>query len=268
MQANDTDRARDALNTIPPDLPRDQWVKAGMAFHAAGGGFDDFDQWSAQADTYNAQACRATFRSFKTAPGGVGAGALFGMARDHGWQDGTASPRPAPTRPTTKSTEPPRKPAPGMGAREVYDRCEPATNQHPYIAAKRAAGVPLDALRVVPAGDPLRIMGESMAEALVVPCMATDGTLSTLQLIPPPDVAARLKAADKPGKLNLRGHSVQGWFTVGELVPGGVVYIVEGIGQAWACWQATGAAAVVCFGAGNIGKVAQALRLNLSLIHI
>ncbi|MBK7051616.1 MAG: PriCT-2 domain-containing protein [Rhodoferax sp.] len=51
MQANDTDRARDALNTIPPDLPRDQWVKAGMAFHAAGGGFDDFDQWSAQADT-------------------------------------------------------------------------------------------------------------------------------------------------------------------------------------------------------------------------
>jgi putative DNA primase/helicase len=117
-------------------------------------------------------------------------------------------------------------------------------------------------LRVVPAGDPLRIMGESMAEALVVPCMATDGTLSTLQLIPPPDVAANLKAADKPGKLNLRGHSVQGWFTVGELVPGGVVYIVEGIGQAWACWQATGAAAVVCFGAGNMGKVAQALRQN------
>jgi hypothetical protein len=262
MQANDTDRARDALYSIPSDLPRDQWVKAGMAFHAAGGGFDDFNQWSAQADTYNAQACRATFRSFKTAPGGVGAGALFGMARDHGWQDGTASPRPAPTRPTTKSTEPPRKPAPGMGAREVYDRCEPATNQHPYIAAKRAAGVPLDALRVVPAGDPLRIMGESMAEALVVPCMATDGTLSTLQLIPPPDVAANLKAADKPGKLNLRGHSVQGWFTVGELVPGGVVYIVEGIGQAWAVWQATGAAAVVCFGASNMGKVAQALRQN------
>ncbi|MBK7053188.1 MAG: hypothetical protein IPH54_22455 [Rhodoferax sp.] len=48
---------------------------------------------------------------------------------------------------------------------------------------------------------------------------------------------------------------MQGWFTVGELVPGGVVYIVEGIGQAWAVWQATGAA-VVCFGASNMGKVA------------
>ncbi len=259
LNGHNPDRARDALHSIPPDLPRDQWVKAGMAAHAAGLTFDDFDTWSAQADSYNAQACRATFRSFKTAPGGVGAGALFGMARDHGWAEGNSTPRPAPER-VTRPVEPPHKPAPGMGASEIYNRCEPATNGHPYITAKRAAGVPLDALRVVPDGDPLRIMGESMAGALVVPCMATDGTLSTLQLIPPPDVVARLKAADKPSKLNLPGHSVQGWFTVGTIAPGGVVYIVEGIGQAWACWQATGAAAVVCFGAGNMGKVAQALR--------
>ena len=45
-------------------------------------------------------------------------------------------------------------------------------------------------------------------------------------------------------------------FTVGVLEPGGVAYIVEGLGQAWACWQATGAAAVVCFGAGNMRRVA------------
>ena len=49
-------------------------------------------------------------------------------------------------------------------------------------------------------------------------------------------------------------------FTVGSIEPGGVAYIVEGIGQAWACWQAAGAAAVVCFGAGNMGKVAATLR--------
>jgi hypothetical protein len=266
LNGHNPERARDALHSIPADLPRDQWVKAGMAFHAAGGGFDDFDTWSAQAESYNAQACRATYRSFKTAPGGVTAGALFGMARDHGWTeshqgkvsiDYEALMR---KKPAAKPIEPPRKPAPGMGAAEVYTRCELATNAHPYIAAKRAAGVPLDDLRVVPANDPLRIMGESMAGALVVPCMAIDGTLSTLQLIPPPDVAARLKANDKPGKLNLPGCKVEGWFTLGTIAPGGVVYIVEGIGQGWACWQATGAAAVVCFGAGNMGKVATALR--------
>jgi hypothetical protein len=263
---SDTDRARDALHSIPPDCDRAAWVKTGMAFHAAGGDFGTFNEWSAPAGNYNAQACKATWRSFKTAPGGVGAGALFGMARDHGWTEQGKAPIDVSgllrSQPTAKPAEPPRKPAPGMGASEVYERCQPATNQHPYIVAKRAAGVPLEALRVVPDGDPLRIMGESMAGALVVPCMAIDGTLSTLQLIPPPDVAARLKAAGKPGKLNLPGHSLQGWFTVGTIETGQTVYIVEGIGQAWACWQATGAAAVVCFGAGNMGKVATALRQN------
>jgi RecA-family ATPase len=252
--SNDTDRARDALQAIPPDCDRGAWVKTGMAFHAAGGDFDTFDQWSAPAENYNAQACRATWRSFKTAPGGVGAGALFGMARDAGWTEGNASPRPAPARATPKPTP---KPAPTVNADAVWSRCEPATAAHAYIVQKQ--GNP-QGLRVVPAADQLRIMGESMAGALVVPCMAADGTLSTLQLIPPPDVAQRLKAAGKPGKLNLPGCPVQGWFTVGTIAPGGTAYIVEGIGQAWACWQATGAAAVVAFGAGNMGKVATALR--------
>lgn len=264
LNGHNPDRARDALHAIPPDCDRAAWVKTGMAFHAAGGDFDTFNDWSAGADSYNAQAARATWRSFKTAPGGVGAGALFGMARDHGWTEGaqqTARPFEAPSKPASQP-EPQRKPAPGMAATDVWNRCQPATNNHPYLVQKGAAGVPLQALRVVPDSDPLRIMGESMAGALVVPCMALDGSLSTLQLIPPPDVAARLKAAGKPGKLNLPGHSVQGWFTVGEVVPGGLVYVVEGIGQAWAVWQATGAAAVVAFGAGNMGKVAAALRQN------
>ena len=33
---DDIERARDALYAIPADLPRDDWVKAGMAAHAAG----------------------------------------------------------------------------------------------------------------------------------------------------------------------------------------------------------------------------------------
>ena len=118
---------------------------------------------------------------------------------------------------------------------------------------------PLGGLRVVPAGDALRIAGEPMAGALVVPCWDGD-KLATLQFIAVGDTAARLKAAGKPTKLNLPGASVKGWHTVGELVPGGVVHVVEGIGQAWAVWQATGAAAVVCFGWGNVGRVATDLR--------
>lgn len=267
MQTNDTARARDALFSIPADLSRPEWVRVLMAAHASGISQSDADEWSKQGADYNAQAFRATWRSFKAAPGGVGMGTLIAIAKEHGFDESHQRQemdfsdllKQAP-KATTKPQEPPKAPRPGMSASEVWGRCEPATVGHAYILAKRAAGVPLENLRVVPVGDSLRIMGESMAGALVVPCMAIDGTLSTLQLIPPPDIAARLKAADKPGKLNLPGHSVQGWFTVGTIEPGGVVHIVEGIGQAWACWQATGAAAVVCFGAGNMGKVAAALR--------
>lgn len=245
---NGHDRASDALFSIPPDLPRDSWVKTGMAFHAAGGDFAVFDSWSSPAGNYNAQACRATWRSFKAAPGGVGAATLFGMARDHGWQDGNATPRQAPAKPATKPVEPPRKPTPGNSASELFGRFEPATNEHGYIAAKQAAGVPLDSLRVVPMDSPLRISGQSMAGYLVVPAHAPDGTLQSLQFIPP--------AGGK--KLNLPGASMAGAsFTIGT---DGPVYLCEGAGQAWAIWQASGHRAVCCFGWGNTRKVAAELR--------
>jgi len=255
---NDTDRAIDALHAIPPDLERDYWVRAGMAAQAAGLDFEAFNDWSAGGGNYSETAARETWRSFK--PGkGVGAGTLYRMAAEHGWRMNGDKSQSKP-KPLARPIEAPAKPRPGMGAAEIWERCEAATNVHPYIAKKNAAGVSLYKLRVVPAGDSLTIQGERMAGALVVPVMQPDGTVSSLQFIAPPDIAERLKAKGKPDKLNLPGHAVQGWFTVGELVPGAVAYIVEGIGQAWACWQATGAAAVVSFGAGNMGKVAKMLR--------
>jgi hypothetical protein len=258
MAAAPIERARDALRSIPPDLPRDDWVKAGMAAHAAGLGFDDFDQWSAGADTYDARAARDTWRSFK--PGkGLGAGSLFRMAAENGWRMGEGKPQQRPVQAPRKAAAPERKPAPGMSPAEVWSRCEAATTAHPYVQAKSAVGAPLDTLRVLPADDRLRIMGESMAGALVVPCWDGD-TLATLQFIAVGDAAARLKAAGKTSKLNLPGASVKGWFTVGDVVPGGVVYVCEGVGAAWACWQATGAASVVALGSGNIARVAADLR--------
>ena len=258
LNGNDTERARAALHAIPADLPRPDWVQVGMAAHAAGLPFEDWRDWSAQAESYNAQACRATWRSFKDGKG-IGAGTLFARAREHGWQDGDK--RPPETKPLARPTEAPAKPLAGMGATEIWNRCEAATNAHPYIVKKGAAGVPIDGLRVLPADDGLTMLGERMAGALVVPVMQPDGKLSSLQLIAPPDVAERLKAKGMNDKPNLSGHSLgSGRFVVGELVPGGVAYICEGIGTAWACWQATGAAAVVCFGSGRVRAVAAELR--------
>ena len=247
----DAAKAIDALHSIPPDLPREEWVRVAMGVQAAGLDFGTFDAWSAAAGNYDARAAADTWRSIK--PGkGVGAGTLFRMAREHGWRSDKPQPQHRPQQALRPAVVPPRKPAPGMNPAEVWARCEPASAQHPYLLAKGAEGVPLDQLRVLPAGDPLRIAGQSMAGALVVPAFAPDGTLQSLQFIPAPGAGK---------KLNLPGASMTGAsFTVGEVAPGAPIALCEGVGQAWACWQATGHPAVVAFGWGNVRKVAEALR--------
>ena len=85
----------------------------------------------------------------------------------------------------------------------------------------------------------------------MVPVRSFTGELRSLQFIPPPETGK---------KLNLPGAPVDGVFVVGELKPGATVFVVEGIGQAWACWKATGNAAVVAFGWGRVHAVAESLK--------
>ena len=145
-----------------------------------------------------------------------------------------------------------------MGAAEVWARCKPAMAGHGYIVAK--GGTPAG-LRTVPESEPLTIAGQRMAGALVVPVVAlAGGEPVSLQFIAPPDMAKTWKSAGKSSKLNLSGSSVAGVFVVGDLLAGDTVYVCEGIGQAWACWNATGCAAVVCFGWGRVRGVAAELR--------
>jgi len=255
LNSQDINRAREALQTIPPDIDRDTWVRVGMGAHAAGLTLDDFDAWSAGAGNYNARVVRDVWRSIKPNKG-IGPGTLYQMAAEHGWRIGGAS-RPPRVKPPARPPKPVRS---DMSADAVWARCEPATAEHPYVRSKAAQGVPLDGLRVVPEGDPLVIAGQSMAGALVVPLLRPDGSISSLQCVTVGETAERLRAADKTTKLSLPGHSQEGWFTVGDMVPGGDVFVCEGIGTAWACWRATGEPAVVCFGWGRVRVVSQALR--------
>ncbi len=214
-----------------------------MAAQENGLTFDDFNEWSAGAGNYDERAALDAWRSFK--PGkGIGKGTLFKMAADHGWP-GNAPPRNGPSMAPTRPVKAPRAPRTGMGAGEVWARCKPATEAHPYIVKKD--GRP-DGLRVVPDGDPLRVNGESVAGWLVVPVVPlAGGEPASLHFIAPPDTAAKLKAKKKSDKVSLKDAPMTGAFIVGELVPGGSVFLCEGIGAAWACWQATGHPAVCCF---------------------
>ena len=243
----DLDRARDALLACDPACARDEWVRLAMAAKAAGLDLDTFDSWSAQADNYSERDARSVWNSIRRTDG-VGPGTLFKAAAQNGWSPEGRQSRARPVRASTRAVEAPKAARPGVGATEVWERCEAAGASHAYIVAK--AGIP-DGLRVVPESDPLTISGQRMAGALAVPVRSPDGVLSTLQLIPPPGAGK---------KLNLPGCSVAGVFVVGEMVKGDTTYLCEGIGQAWACWKATGRAAVVCFGWGRVRAVATELR--------
>jgi hypothetical protein len=254
--------ARDALRFIDPGCSRDDWHRFGRAAIAAGLSVDDVVEWSAAAPNFKGERdVRAAFRTVKP-DGGTGPATLFKAARDAGWKpahqsDARAIQRPAQPRTDTVRHKPDTARR-GPSAAELWQRFEPATAAHGYITSKDGTA---EGLRVVPAADPLTVAGVPMAGALVVPVVPlAGGEPVSLQFIAPPDLAAQWKAAGKPSKLNLSGAPVAGVFTVGEVLPGGVVHVVEGIGQAWACWKATGCAAVVAFGWGRVRAVAAELR--------
>lgn len=238
---NERELARDALTAIPPDLSRDHWVRIAMAAQHGGLDEEDFHSWSMGGDSYNRSHAHSVWSSAKP-DGGVTVATLFAMAKDHGWKRPTNGHAAPPARPQA-----PRKPkAEATTASALFARFLPAPADHPYILKKR--GIP-DGLRVVPAGDPLRVAGKSVAGWLAVPAM--DGqTLCTVQFISPTGE-----------KLSLGGHSFgSGMFAVGEIKPGRPVYACEGIGQAWSAWKATGDAGVVCFGSGRMRTVAKTLK--------
>ncbi len=249
MVTNEIDRAVNALHAIPNDIDGETWLRASMGAKAAGVDVETWLDWCRGASNFKSDAdCRARWKSADS-NGPIQAGTLFKIAAENGWRN-HGSERPAkPAQAARKPAEAPRKPASAVNASLVWERCTPVKS-HPYATAKGASPEGLAGLGVLPATDPLVIGGVSMAGALFVPAYAPDGTLQSAQLIPP-----------QGKKMNLPGSPMAGaMFTVGAIKPGEPVYIVEGVGQAWACWMATGFAAVVAFGWGNVSKVAHALR--------
>jgi phage/plasmid primase-like uncharacterized protein len=246
MLKTETERARAALHAIPPNLPRDEWHEVGRAGIAAGLSIDDLNDWSESADNYTGRRDVETAFRAVTPDGGTGAGTLFHKAKQYGFGD-TGESRPClPITKPAQATHKPVKQVASGNAAQVWERCIQATPAEAYLHRKH--GKP-DGLRVYPAtASPLVIRGQNVAGYLVVPCWSGE-QLRTLQFIPP----------ETGDKLNLPGASfLDGYFTVGELTDR--VYVCEGIGQAWAVNKATGAAAVVCFGAGRMNAVASILR--------
>ena len=92
QRQHSAEEIRAALAHVPPDLPREEWVRVAMALKSELGeaGRELFDSWSAGGKTYDARAVRSTWKSVK-AGGGVTIGTLFEMAKAGGYQPGAPS---------------------------------------------------------------------------------------------------------------------------------------------------------------------------------
>ena len=117
-------------------------------------------------------------------------------------------------------------------AGRLWSRARPATNAHPYLQRKRVNAYGLRQLR----------------DMLLIPARDVNGTLHSLQFI----------GVDGTKRFLTGGRTAGCYFSIGR--PVDRLLLTEGVATGSTLHMATGAAVAVCFSAGNLLAVAQALR--------
>lgn len=265
MKTNITpDLIRAALQFIPANLPRDEWVRVGMAIKSEfsdGRGSDLFSDWSATADGYDLKAARATWQSIK-AGGGVSIGTLLRLAKEQGFTP-------------PKANQAAAKPDPEVLARQALERSQKAQQDKARIeAAHEKAAIEAAALwsEASETGESAYLTRKGIRPHGVR--FAADGRL----LLPLRDAAGKLWNIERiapekptdggPDKLGLKDGRRSGlWHMVGDVgstdgsgAAPGVLLVAEGYATAASLYEATGRPVAVAFTAGNLVHVAKALR--------
>ncbi len=252
---SELDRIRSALAYIDAH-DRDTWITIGMAIKSELGdeGFEIWDGWSKQADSYDPKDARDAWKSIKP-KGKVGIGTLFHEAKNHGWQ----------------SDEPPRKLTAdeiearriGIAAQVARFEAEKLENQK---AAMREAAAILEVAVEEPATHPyirqkkLRYVGQRVKrgywpqrnwpDALLIPIYHPDKQIWSIEAINTDGEKDSLKNGKKSG----------GFHPFGKVTGADRVLIGEGFSTMNACHDSTGITAVAALSAGNLRAVAEAVR--------
>lgn len=225
MTPANEDTIRSALAFLNPD-DRETWVMAGMAIHAELGpsGYLVWNEWGCNGASHKEKDAQSVWRSFHK--NGVGIGSLFAAAAETGWQ----MPRSGEKRDYDGTPE-------GKAA-WIWDHAGPAPDDHPYLLRK---GVKAYGLRL-------------HKESLTLPMRDVTGALKSLQFI-------MAYPKDGKDKLYLKGGQKAGaFFVIGDLRKAKVALLDEGYSTGASLFEQVGLPVVVCFDAGNIPVVAQAIR--------
>lgn len=246
----DIESLRAALAAIPAD-ERELWLRVGMALHSelpGDDGFELFEQWSQRGKTYDARAVRDTWRSFK--PGRITIGTLWHEAKARGF----------------RADRPPPAATPAERERETEHHArrreaEEARYRARADAAAQEAARLWDDAGHIECSDYLRRKGVGghgvryLADGtLLVPVRNAGGELVNLQRIANDGTKRFLPGGRKSGCWHMVGGPTDSaqW-----------VLVAEGYATAASLHEATGRPVAVAFDAGNLAKVAQALRVLL-----
>jgi len=269
---NDIDRIREALQFIDAS-DRDTWLRMGMAIKSelADTGFDLWEAWSQQAESFNAKDARDVWKSIR-AGGKVTIGTLFYEARANGWRDDGMHQKPTPEelaerrriaaeRAAKEEAEIARERADTASrAAAILKAATEAKADHPYLSRKRVS--PVATLREIDAGAAAAILdyapksgGDLLTGRLLVVPVKQGVRLSTLELI---DGEGRKTA------LAGRGSKVGGYWATQRLPDGdgaGLILLIgEGVATVLSASAATGHPAIAALSSGNLPAVAKAMR--------
>lgn len=259
---------RSALACIPANLPRDEWARVAMAIKSEfpdESGLELFDTWSATADGYDASATKSTWRSVK-AGGSVGIGTLLYLAKEHGFEL-PKSPRGA----LSTSSEERARQEQEKAQRDREEQARTAADQEAAAAKAltrwNAANEEGQSPYLVRKGVQAHGVRFDLDGTVLVPVRDENGKLWNLQRIAPQPLP------DGGDKRFLKGGRKSGcWHQLGAFPdasdPGAdagragplVILVAEGYATAATVHEATGRPAAAAFDAGNLLKVAKALR--------
>ena len=245
------DQARAALQSIPANLPRDDWARIGMAIKSEfpdEQGFMLFDEWSATGEGYKSADVRSTWRSIKST-GGVGIGSLLHAVREEGFV-----------------LKRPERGVPAADASKLREKIERHRTEEAHrVQAQRKAAQRAERMWAAASEGPHSYLTRKGVQAygvrvnsdgeLLVPLRDEVGDLWSVQRIlpTPPD--------DGPDKPLLKGGRKSGlWHMLGDPTAATAILIAEGYATAASVHEATGRPTAVAFDAGNLLKVAQTLR--------
>jgi len=223
-------------------------------------GFDAWDRWSANADNYQARAAMASWKSFSEG-GGIKIGTLFKLAMANGYIHNTND-RPAPLTPEQiAEREAKRLAADAEQAKRRADAAAkataiwnakpsaleagcPAVSEHPYLKRK---GIQSHGAKVFRGS--LTIGGMDCNGALML-AIKLRGNITSLQFI------------NQDGEKRFLPGGEKGGYLIGKIEDSKPVCISEGLATGATIHEATGYPVVVAFDAGNLRKLAEALRAS------